>query len=265
LLRIDDLDLPRNRPGADGQILHCLEAHGLFWDGPVEYQSRNTDLYEQVVAELQSQDLLYPCVCSRKELETRMGASDLVYPGTCRQRPWLEGPAALRLRTQPGLVGFQDRLQGVYEQEVSEQLGDFIVLRKDGLHAYHLATVVDDARAQISEVLRGMDLLESTPRQMLLQQHLRLPTPGYAHVPILVDPQGRKLSKQTGALALESQTAGKNLFRLLQLLRQDPPQELARAGVMEILGWALPHWNLTTLRNCSAIVLQPVFPHESHT
>jgi glutamyl-Q tRNA(Asp) synthetase len=213
LLRIEDVDLPRNRPGADDAILRSLERYGFAWDGPVLRQSARNDAYRDALAILQRNGDVYRCACTRRELESAaLGpGGERVYPGTCR-----EGiPAALAGRAQRAQrlalahdpraqIEFRDRLQGVQRQDLVAEVGDFVLQRADGLFAYQLAVVVDDDAQEITHVVRGADLLASTARQIYLQQRLGVPTPSYLHVPVAINARGEKLSKQTLAPAINS-------------------------------------------------------------
>ncbi len=245
LLRIEDVDTPRVVAGAAERIIHTLVAYGLNWDGSLSYQSQHQADYHQAVAQLQAGGWVYPCTCSRRRLAryARMGASGWIYPGWCRtgmRQP--QRPAALRVRTPSQTIQFTDRLQGRQSQQLEAEVGDFIVQRADGIIAYQLAVVVDDAHQGVTQVVRGSDLLDSTPRQIYLQQLLQQPTPEYLHIPVVVDAQGSKLSKQTGALALDDARPGPALTAALSVLGQQPPAELARAPAATIIDWALAHW-----------------------
>jgi glutamyl-Q tRNA(Asp) synthetase len=259
-LRIDDLDPYRTAPGAADRIRYALEALGLHWDGPVLYQSQRMEAYRAALANLQSSGLVYPCTCSRKELASVSGESPspLIYPGFCRGKKleFHRESHALRIRTEGARISFRDAVQGSIVQDLEKDVGDFILFRRDRVYAYHLATVLDDAEQGISEVLRGLDLLDSTPRQIYLQRRLGLPEPAYAHIPILVDRSGNKLSKQTFAPEAETRNPGGILFRLLVLLKQNPPAELASAAPEEILNWAVQHWELSVLQNIERITVE---------
>jgi glutamyl-Q tRNA(Asp) synthetase len=257
LLRIDDVDPYRTAPGATDRIMGTLEALQLYWDGPVFYQSQRAEAYRAALADLNSEGLVYPCICSRKELAE--SGSGPVYPGFCRNRA-PESHSRLqsfRILTEGARMSFEDRVQGRTEQDLETEVGDFILFRRDQVYAYHLATVLDDAEQGITEVLRGMDLLDSTPRQIYLQQHLGLPEPGYAHIPILADPSGQKLSKQTFAPEAETRNPGGLLFHLLGLLNQNPPAELALAPPEDVLDWAIAHWQLDRLKGLKRITVDP--------
>jgi glutamyl-Q tRNA(Asp) synthetase len=256
LLRIDDLDTPRNAPGAADGILATLETYGLYWDDEADYQSRHLPEYEHLLQQLQKDRQAYPCTCTRKSLtaiHSEPAAGD-IYPGLCKNRlhPVL-GPYALRIKTDPRAVTFDDQLQGTLSHRLAEQHGDFIVKRRDRIVAYQFAVVVDDARQQVNHVVRGFDLFHETPKQIFLQQILGFSTPGYMHVPVIVDREGRKLSKQTLAAAVSLTEPGILLFQLLDLLRQNPPAELRQAPPPELLEWAIDHWNPEPLKNSQAI------------
>jgi glutamyl-Q tRNA(Asp) synthetase len=258
LLRIEDVDSPRNVPGAAEAILRTLEAFGFAWDGPLLYQSRRAAAYEAVLDVLRGQGLLYPCCCSRSEIAAAASRTAVdggaVYPGTCRAglRPGAEA-RAWRLRVDDAVVVFEDRLQGVIEQRLAEQVGDFVLRRADGIHAYQLAVVVDDASQGITDVVRGADLLASTPRQLWLQQCLGYPRPAYAHLPVATNSAGEKWSKQTLAPALAAGKAASELVRALHFLGQSAPAELAAATVAEVWAWALANWSFAAIPRVPAI------------
>ncbi len=250
LLRIDDLDHFRIIPEATDQILTVLDKLGLHWDGEIYYQSRHIEHYQAILEQLQKQDRLYPCTCTRKKL-AELGP---VYPGTCRRQAAASGTAfALRLKTDAAAIHFTDRLQGVIQQNLAQSCGDFIIKRKDGVIAYQLAVVVDEQQQNISHVVRGLDLLDSTPRQIYLQQCLGLPQPDYMHIPVIVDQHGVKLSKQTQAKAVSAQQPGQTLWLLLELLQQQPPEAIKPAPPPEILRWAIEHWRPEKLKKIRAI------------
>jgi glutamyl-Q tRNA(Asp) synthetase len=257
-LRIDDLDPYRTIPTSVDQILYALETLGLHWNGPILYQSQRHARYDMALEDLRIAGLLYACTCSRKELAAAAAeeGAAAVYPGFCRPRRTApQGPHALRVLTAGSRITFIDRLQGTVTQDLECEIGDFIVRRRDRVHAYHLATVLDDHEQGITEVLRGFDLLDSTPRQIYLQELLGLAVPRYAHVPILVDGDGYKLSKQTHAPEVELRHPARTLFFLLKLLKQDPPVELAEASRDEVLDWGIGHWNLARLTDIQRLPL----------
>lgn len=256
LLRIDDLDTPRNVSGSTESILSTLDAFGLHWDDQVDYQSRHVTEYEQVLDRLVKDNLVYPCICSRKTLTSATTGRNHpdVYPGCCKDRliP-LNRPHSLRIKTDSRMISFEDELQGPISHNLARQDGDFILKRKDRIIAYQFAVVIDDDRQQINHVVRGFDLLNETPKQIFLRQMLGLAQPGYMHVPIVIDSGGFKLSKQTRATGVDLKKPGAILFELLGLLKQNPPDELQQASPPELLGWAIDHWNPATLKNSHAI------------
>lgn len=244
LLRIEDVDTTRRVPGAADALLNALEGFGFEWDGDVVYQSRRTELYESALAVLAEKDLIYPCTCSRRQLAQENPDTLRVYGGHCRHCHLpVKEQHALRLRVEDRLIGFDDPVRGHYQQQLAQQCGDFIVKRKDGLFAYQLAVVVDDAVQGVTEVVRGVDLLDSTPRQIYLQQQLGYPQPDYLHLPLLVDAHGHKLGKSTGAAALDLSRPVLFLHSALKLLGQKPPEELARSSLSQLWQWAIEHWD----------------------
>ncbi|WP_448508882.1 tRNA glutamyl-Q(34) synthetase GluQRS [Immundisolibacter sp.] len=256
LLRIDDLDPPRVAPGAIDAIQRSLQAHGLLWDGEVLYQSRCGEAYRAALERLRAAGLTYPCACTRRELAAiaRAGVDGLVYPGTCRTGLASGRMArALRLRVPDAEIGFYDAVQGDYRQNLARAVGDFALQRADGLIAYQLAVVVDDAFQGVTQVVRGVDLLASTPRQIYLQQCLGLPQPDYAHLPLLVDRHGLKLSKQTGASPLDDTRVSDNLWQVLTALALPPLPELRGSPPAELLHWAVAHWEPIRLAGQAAV------------
>jgi glutamyl-Q tRNA(Asp) synthetase len=238
LLRIEDLDTPRCAPGASDSILQTLERHALWWDD-LTYQHERIALYRHALDRLEDAGHTFACTCSRSQLHD----AD-IYPGTCRERaPPSRGSSSIRLRVPVRRMEFVDGVQGRYSQRLDLDVGDFIVYRRDGIFAYQLAVVVDDADQRITHVLRGADLFDNTPRQLLLFELLGVAAPKYLHVPVLVDRSGQKLSKQTAATAVQNDSASENLLAALQLLGQDPPSSLHRAKPRAILDWGVAHWN----------------------
>ncbi|MCF7201790.1 tRNA glutamyl-Q(34) synthetase GluQRS [Pseudomonas oligotrophica] len=239
LLRMEDLDPPREMPGAQQAILQTLERYGFEWDGPVVRQSERLDTYNRVIERLLERGLAYPCHCSRKKLQGHAG----VYPGFCRNAGLpLEG-AAIRLRVPERVYAFSDRVQGEFRQQLGREVGDFVIRRRDGLIAYQLAVVLDDAWQGITDVVRGADLLDSTPRQLYLQEVLGLPQPRYLHVPLIIQPDGHKLGKSYRSPPLAADQAGPLLLRALRALGQQPAAELAGAAPGEVLAWGIAHWD----------------------
>lgn len=259
LVRIEDLDPPREQRGAADQILFTLDALGLQWDEKVLYQSRRDEYYRAAFEELIDADHCYPCVCSRREiLEANQGQTidpDLGprYTGRCRDgRARSAQTSVLRLKTTATPIRFTDRLQGEVCQRLEPESGDFVVRRKDGLTAYQLAVVVDDSLQGINEVVRGIDLLSQTPRQLHLQELLGYRRPDYAHLPIAINADGQKLSKQTGARGVTPRDYPELTFRALEFLNHAPPDELLGASPVELLDFAVRHWSLERLSTCPA-------------
>jgi glutamyl-Q tRNA(Asp) synthetase len=251
LLRMEDLDPPREQLCAADGILRTLERLGFRWDGPVLYQSTRLVAYAEAAARLQRDGAAFPCACSRSEIADSgvLGLEGPVYPGTCRAGlPAGKTARALRLRVAPGVVAFDDGLQGRIQQDLARDIGDFIIRRADGCFAYQLAVVVDDADSGISHVVRGADLLLSTPRQLHLQTLLSLPHPEYLHLPVAVNAAGEKLSKQTFAPPVDSLPPSQALWEALAFLRQEPPQALREASIEEIWEWAVTHWQTGVLK-----------------
>ena len=247
LLRIEDVDAPRCPPAVAEDILRTLEACGFAWDGEVLWQSRRTERYRELLGQLRQDGRLYPCACTRRELADSQLAPDgaHVYPGTCRDGlPPGRAARAWRLRVDEAVVAFDDALQGRVAQDLARDVGDFVLLRADGYFAYQLAVVADDADQGITHVVRGADLLDSTARQIFLQRCLGVPTPAYAHLPVVVNAQGEKLSKQTLAPAIDTVTPAPTLCAALRFLGQSPPAELERAPLAELWSWAQAHWDM---------------------
>jgi glutamyl-Q tRNA(Asp) synthetase len=269
LVRIEDIDTPRCVQGATDDILRTLNAFGLHSDEPILYQSQRIAAYEDALRKFQKLRVAYPCCCTRKEIsDSRLqGIDGQIYPGTCRHGiPNGRDARAWRVRTdfdfsllrpthskreigqiQGSLVEFNDLLQGKIVQEIRQQIGDFVIKRADGLFAYQLAVVVDDGYQGITHVVRGCDLLMSTPRQIFLQRLLGLPTPQYLHLPVIVNKQGEKLSKQTLAQPVNIDNAPTTLVTILKLLRQQPPDEMQHHSISTILAWAIKHWHPSSL------------------
>lgn len=250
LVRMEDLDPPREEPGAADKILRSLEAHGLHWDGEIIYQSQRHEAYETAIEQLTGSNLAYRCYCSRKILQVtaQQGKYGLIYPGICRNGATRkELQYAIRVHTHDSRIGFIDQRIGEYGQRLESEIGDFIIKRADGFFAYQIAVVVDDAWQNITEVVRGEDLLDNTPRQIHLQKLLSLPTPDYYHLPVVKNELGQKLSKQTNAPALDDRRATKNLGRALKYLGLRMPNELQYASPEEILIQAVKDWKPTVL------------------
>jgi len=243
LVRMEDLDRARVRRGAADEILRTLEMFGLHWDGHIEYQSERTEHYGRALEALTALGLTFECSCSRRERDGEGG-----YPGTCRRGPRRSGPTAIRFRVEDIVVPVEDRLQGRCEFRLLER-GDVIVRRRDGGFAYQLAVVVDDALQGVTDVVRGADLLDSTPWQIALQQALKLPRLRYAHLPLVTEPGGEKLAKSKRSVPLDPARAGRQLYQGLRLLNQDPPAGLESEPVPVVLEWACGHWEPERLRH----------------
>jgi glutamyl-Q tRNA(Asp) synthetase len=264
LLRVEDVDEPRCSRQAADDILRTLDACGFEWDGAVLVQSARKKRYREALEALKRDDLVYPCACTRRELADSALAPDgaVIYPGTCRAGlPPGKSPRAWRLRVDATPVCFDDVVQGRLCQDLAREVGDFVLLRADGYFAYQLAVVVDDADQGVTHVVRGADLLDSTPRQIFLQQRLGLPAPRYAHLPVAVNAAGEKLSKQTLAPAIDARDPVPILAEALRFLGQDVPPELRRATVADFWAWAKTAWRLECVprrRSLAAILLAPV-------
>lgn len=248
LVRMDDVDSQRNQAGADTAILKTLEILGLHWDDKVLFQSHRHEAYQEALDILSDKNLVYRCRCTRKQLQGN------VYPGTCRYKT--HGPDqqhSIRLITNQSITEFNDVIQDHFQQVLETEVGDFIVHRADGLVAYHIATVVDDAYQGISEIVRGADLLDSTPRQIYLQKIFNYPTPSYAHLPVAVDKNGYKLSKQHHARPVNDTEPVKILFSALDFLGQQPDKELLKGNVEEIIQWAIKHWSMNKIPRLSSV------------
>jgi len=240
LLRIEDLDQPREVAGSAAGILRTLQAFGFEWDGVVVRQSDRNEHYVAALQSLQARSLTFECSCSRLQLE-----DETRYPGTCRVRPSASGiPTATRLRVEPGSILFSDRIQGTYRQDVSAAVGDIILRRRDQIFAYLLAVVVDDAAQGVTHVVRGADLFDNTPRQILLQQVLGLPTPAYAHVPVLTEPDDSKLAKSRRSVRLDTDSVLPQLLAVFAMLGLPPPESLRTATMTEAWRWAMDHWRV---------------------
>lgn len=250
LVRMEDIDPPREMPGAADRILRQLEAHGLNWDGKVLYQSQRSEAYDEAIQTLRERHLAYPCHCSRQQLKERGG----LHIFRCVHNGDPAEPHALRLAVSDNSeIRFEDLFQGHQQQQIKHEVGDFVLLRKDHLYAYQLAVVVDDAFQNINHIIRGSDLLDSTARQIYLQQLLGAPQPVYGHLPVAINDDGQKLSKQNLALPIEERHASDNLWIALEWLAQSPPAALKNAPPAELLAWASVNWrrgNIPHLMHC---------------
>ncbi len=250
LVRMEDLDPDREPPGAADEILRLLDAFGLHWDGEVLFQSERLQAYSEALHTLETLELTYSCSCSRKRVRELGGC----YDGHCDRHPdTVHHPAATRLRVPSDAVCFEDRIQGMQRFSLASICGDFIVRRKDGLFAYQLAVAVDDAWQQITDVVRGADLLDSTPRQIHVLHSLGLTVPRHAHIPVASNIEGQKLSKQHFARPLQIGDAGTQLFRALQYLGQSPPASLRGAPPAELLQWGMVHWDIQKVPRVATI------------
>ncbi|OWQ39137.1 tRNA glutamyl-Q(34) synthetase GluQRS [Pseudomonas lactis] len=243
LMRMEDLDPPREEPGAQAAILHALESYGFEWDGELVRQSERHDAYAKVLNDMFNHGLAYACTCSRKQLEPYNG----VYPGLCRNAGHAQQDAAIRLRVPELEYHFIDRVQGEFRQHLGRDAGDFIIRRRDGLYAYQLAVVLDDAWQGITDIVRGADLLDSTPRQLYLQELLGLRQPRYLHVPLIVQPDGNKLGKSYRSAPLTADQATPLLLRALRALGQQTDTQLLHASPRELLDWGIAHWDATRI------------------
>jgi glutamyl-Q tRNA(Asp) synthetase len=252
LLRMEDLDTPRVIPGCSDEMLRTLEAFALRWDGEVEFQSRRTALYAESLESLRAAGLTFECSCSRREL-AELGETG--YPGTCRHAPAQCGPTATRFRVNTErVVSWTDRIQGNCRYDLTT-LGDPVIRRRDGVFAYQLAVVVDDAAQGVSDVVRGADLLQSTAWQIELQHALKLSTPDYGHLPLVMEETQGKLAKSRGSLAIDPARAGDQLATALGLLNHPPPAELQHASPDTLLAWATAHWSLDRFQGVKKIVV----------
>lgn len=253
LVRIEDIDPPREHPGADELIVQALAAYGFEWDDEIIYQSGTEPAHRIALQALIDGGHTYRCGCSRKDLADAPRSSlGTIYPGTCRGGS-ASSEFAIRVRTDNNPVEFIDGLQGLQSLQLESESGDFIILRRDGLIAYHLAVVVDDHLQGVTEIVRGIDLMDSSLRQIWLQRLLGYDTPSYQHIPVAVCADGSKMSKLTGATAIPLERAAPTLFTAIQALKQEPPQSLSRASTGEIWAWALDNWHIDSLRSHTTI------------
>ena len=250
---MEDVDRPREVPGAAAGILATLEAFGFQWDGFVLRQSERRAAYQRALDRLAAHGLTFQCSCSRSDL-----AEEVRYPGHCRRGPREASAAtATRLKVEPGIVNFIDRIQGEYSQDVAQEVGDPILRRRDGLYAYLLAVVVDDAHQGVTHVVRGADLLDNTPRQIYLQRLLGLPTPVYTHVPILAEPDGSKLAKSARSVRVDRGRPAAQLTYLLEILGLAPPPALAHGPLRSLWDWAVGQWHLDRVERRRILHLGP--------
>lgn len=248
-LRIDDVDETRNVPGAEDAIRRALEMFGFEWDGEIIRQTERKERYQTALATLTREGFTYPCICSRRDIAriAMRGREGMIYPGTCRTTPPAKRPQhAVRLKTAPGPITFSDRIAGTLSQDLVRDVGDFVVFRTDGFTAYQLAVVVDDAVDEVTHVVRGEDLLWSTPRQIYLQRLLGLETPVYAHLPLVRDSDGKKLSKGSSAFPVRTHAPTETLLRAWSFLGQSPPEETT-LDLEEFWRFATGAWSVKKL------------------
>jgi glutamyl-Q tRNA(Asp) synthetase len=258
LVRIEDIDPPREVRGAADDILRTLEAYELFWDGPAIFQSARRAAYDDACAHLLSAGLAFRCSCTRSELRADGDGPAGPYPGTCRERTSHSQATAVRVRVADRcVVRFVDGLQGAIETELDNVTGDYVIWRRDGLPAYHLAVVVDDADKRVSTVVRGVDLLDSTAVHLHLQAALGLPSPAYVHLPVVVNAEGHKLSKQTGAVPISRSNPSATAATVLELLGARIPTELRGAPPHDLWAWAIENWRSEELRGRRTLALPP--------
>ncbi|VAW94323.1 Glutamyl-Q tRNA(Asp) synthetase [hydrothermal vent metagenome] len=253
LLRIEDIDRPREVAGASDDIIRHLEQLGFSWDGPITYQHDRLEYYQDAFEQLKAQQFVYPCICSRKDVAKLNPYG--IYPGTCRNGLATTPPAtsSWRIRTESSKVQFRDQVQGMVGCRLDHEIGDFVVKRTGGLFSYQLAVALDDVLQHITEVVRGYDLLDSTPRQIFIQQCLGYTHPKYAHHPVAIKSDGDKLSKQTFANAIHQYDAAQSIYQALVFLGQSPPHELQFESIKLIWAWAIEHWQLNKIPACNSI------------
>jgi len=252
LVRIEDIDPPREVAGASDTILQQLDRHGLHWDDSVIYQSTQIARYFELLEDLTAQNVIYHCDCTRQRLNLLNG----IYDSKCHKLNLSEDNTSVRLSVKDSLkligskndsINFCDRIMGDYLQSLTQEVGDFVLRRRDGLISYQLAVVIDDHLQGITEVIRGADLIDSTPRQILLQQCLGYKTPIYGHIPLAMNNLGQKLSKQHHAKQLPQKNEQEQVWLALDWLKQNPPLELRNSSVKEIIDWGISHWELSKI------------------
>jgi glutamyl-Q tRNA(Asp) synthetase len=253
LVRMEDLDTPRVIPGCADEMLRTLEAFGFEWDGEVLFQSSRRAAYRDALNALAAAGRTYRCSCSRKDL-AGLDDDSGGYPGTCRPGPTRSGPTAQRFRVSDTPIHFDDLFQGTQRFDLAA-CGDVVVERRDGLTSYQLAVVVDDAYQEVTRVVRGADLLSSTPWQIDLQQALSLPYPIYGHLPLLLEPDGAKLSKSRRAAPIDPSAAPGAITSTLTHLSQAPPPELAHSSIKDVWNWAFAHWNPQALAGRTGVMM----------
>jgi glutamyl-Q tRNA(Asp) synthetase len=257
LLRIEDIDPPREQTGATELIIAALDRYGFEWDGETIFQSQSLEHHEHAVATLIDRGLAYQCSCSRKDLaDAPKGPLGVIYPGNCRSG-CDSADTAIRVRTNDSEIAFEDGLQGRVAQHLESESGDFVIRRRDALIAYHLAVVVDDELEGVTDIVRGIDLMDSTPRQIWLQRLLGYRIPNYVHIPVITHADGDKLSKLTGAPGISMHRVEQTLVSALAALQQEPPTELAQMSLQDIWIWARENWRMNKLSGRTAIVKSP--------
>lgn len=251
LVRIEDIDPPRELAGASAEILKTLESYGMYWDESILYQSKQTQYYQHILTELEQKQLIYHCQCTRAQIKKLGG----IYPSTCRSLHLPAANNATRLVNNIGTYTFTDNIQGqvTCNQELAEE--DFTLVRKDGLFAYQLAVVADDIYQNITHVVRGCDLLEPTLRQLSFFEVLNTQAPCYSHIPLAVTPEGYKLSKQNKAPAINNKTPQPALIAALNYLGQSPDKDLALSSVNDIIQWAITHWSIDNVTKHKEIII----------
>jgi glutamyl-Q tRNA(Asp) synthetase len=246
LLRLEDVDAPRAVAGSAERIIRTLERFGFEWDGEIMRQRDRTGAYLAALQTLRDGGLTFECTCSRSQLE-----DEHRYPGTCRELARASASdTATRLRTQPGFIQFRDEIQGIYRQDVAQAVGDLILKRRDQIFAYLLAVVVDDAAQGVTHIVRGADLLDNTPRQIYVQRCLKLPTPYYAHLPVLTEADGQKLAKSRRSVHTDATAPLPQLLSVFSLLGMRPSADLLDAQLADVWNWAIAHWDKKTVPKC---------------
>jgi glutamyl-Q tRNA(Asp) synthetase len=253
LVRMEDIDPPREVAGASDQILKQLDSHGLSWDGPVLYQSTRLDSYRAALETLVKSGLVYHCQCNRR----RIVSLDGIYDGQCRDLKLPKDGQAARLRVDSSNIYFRDQITGDARQNLHKEVGDFVLQRRDELYSYQLAVVIDDEYQGITHIMRGSDLHDSTARQIYLQRCLGYGQPEYAHLPLALNTDGQKLSKQNLAASLVEGNEASNLWAALDWLQQSPPKELQQQSIDRILQWGIDNWSLNILAQNPEDMLAP--------
>jgi glutamyl-Q tRNA(Asp) synthetase len=260
LLRIEDVDTTRTVVNASESILRSLEKYGFQWDGEVLYQSQRYDTYQSYLEQLKSQSLIYGCECSRRsirEYKQKNGYTLPGYPAICRHKNICTKNSAQRINTSEfNEIGFEDQIQGKMIQHFSESVGDFVLQRSDGIYSYQLAVVVDDFEQQVTDIVRGFDLFDNTPRQILLHRYLGINPPNYAHIPIATNSNSQKLSKQTFAKAIKDKMAHSYIIAALEFLGQSPSNEWIELTIEDMWNQALNQWNIESIPKTDAIIYQ---------